>query len=519
MRHSYKVLINIFSTFSRVVINTLATLVATRIALRVLGASDFGLYNLLAGTVAMLSFINGALTVSAQRFFSIAIGSKEYDKLNRYYNASLSIHFLLGCFIVLLLLSFRGFLFDHVLNIESYQVEIGKSIYNIMVISSAITLLTIPFSAIMNAHEDLVMMAIADIVSCLIKLVAALILLLIEDNLLIIYSVIILGATLSKALIEFAWSKIKYQEVSHHISRLTDTHLMAEMLGFIGWNTLGSFAVVFRNQGMAIVLNVFFGTVINAAYGIANQVNSLVLSFATSLTAVFSPVIIQAKGSGNEERMRSVSVFSSKLSFFLSSAFALPILIFLDYILSIWLGHYPDGTGVFCHFVVLSFLVVQLYPGINRAIYASGHIRGYQIALSILLILILPIGSFLFKLGLPPVSIIIIMFISQIGTLITTIHYAVRFCGFDTWDLCKNIAIKPFSCFLFFFVLFNALKKLPLFSLIGANSQGISLLLLVLFSLVILIIYAPVYFFAVLNNNEQALITQMIKSMLNKRMK
>ena len=514
MQHSVRVLLNIIASFTRVVINAIATLIATRIALRVLGASDFGLYNLLAGTVAILSFINGALTISAQRYFSIALGANDKEQLNRYYNATLSIHFLLGFLIVLLLLSIKGLLFNYVLNIDDTQVSIGMAIYNIMVISSAITVMTIPYSAIMNAHEDLVMMAIADIVSCVVKLVAALVLLIIDRDLLLVYSLVMLGSAISKALIEFIWSKAKYNEIKEHFSLLINTKTIREMLGFVGWNTLGSFAVVIRNQGIAVVLNIFWGTIINTAYGIANQVNSLVLSFATSLTSVFSPIIIQAKGGGDEERMRFISMFSSKLSFFLSSMLALPILVFIDCILQIWLGDYPPETTSFCFFVVLSFLVLQLYPGINRAIYASGQIKGYQIALSVLLVSILPIGALLFKVGLPSYSIIIVMLVSQVGTLVATIWYAVRLCHFRIWELTKSIAIKPIICFLFFLAFFSLFRLSRVYTFIENVESGIAILLVVIFSILFEIIYAPIYYLIIFNQKEKVLANQMLKSLI-----
>ena len=516
MRHSIKVLYNTIASFARVVINAVVTLIATRIALHVLGAEDFGLYNLLAGTVMLLSFVNGALTVSAQRFFSIAIGEKNKDKLNRYYNASLSIHILLGVAIVLLLFVIRPFLFGGFLNITENQVDIGIVVYNIMVISSAITLMTIPYSAIMNAHEDMVMMAVADILSCLVKLAAALILLFIEDNLLLIYSLIMLGSAIIKALIEYIWSKIKYPEVNASWARLADLRCMKEMFSFVGWNTLGSTAVVVRNQGVALILNIFFGTVINTAYGIANQVNSLVLSFASTLTNVFSPIIISAKGEGNEEKMRETAVLSSKLSFLLSSMLAIPILVFLTEILKIWLGDYPNNTYEFCYFIVLAFLVLQLYPGINRAIYASGNIKGYQIALTVILVSILPIGIALFKFGFPAYVIIIIMLVSQIGTLVATIYYGVKYCGFNSSYLYKNIVLKPCAVFIITLFLFSLLY-IYLFgdSIISVTKNH--LLFIIIASIIMELLYLPFYYYFVFESNEKVLIQGLINGIIRRR--
>lgn len=513
MQHSIKVLLNTCFSFARVIVNAIVTLFATRIALRVLGAEDFGLYNLLAGTVLLLSFINGALMVSAQRFFSIALGEEDSVKLNQYYNASLSIHIIFGLFIVIFLFSIRPFLFGGFLNVTQEQIGIGIRVYNIMIISTAITIMTIPYSAIMNAHEDMVMMSFVDILSCLIKLAAAIVLLYINQDFLLVYSLIILGSVLVKAIIEFVWSKIKYEEIKGSLSRMTDRCVIREMFGFVGWNTLGSAAVVIRNQGVALILNIFFGTIVNTAYGIANQVNSMVLSFASTLTTVFSPIIIKAKGEGNEEKMRTTAIFSSKLSFLLSSMMALPILVFLGPILNIWLGNYPMDTYEFCYFIVLSFLVLQLYPGINRAIYASGQIKGYQIVISIILVSILPIGILLFRTGLPSYSIIIVMLLSQIGVLLSTIFFGVKKCHFTFKSLFYNIVILPVLVFLFALVGSHFIMAFIHDPFDG--SRVIDIIKILCGVCVIELLYIPIYYYVVLNNAEKAMIIKLIQTIKN----
>ena len=502
-------LLNTVASFLRVIINALVTLVATRIALKMLGAEDFGLYNLLAGVVMLLSFVNGTLMISAQRFFSIAIGEKDYDKLTRFYNASLAIHIIYGTLIILLLFGLRFFFFDGWLNISPEQANVGASIYDIMIVSSFITIITIPYSAIMNAHEDMVMMAVADILSCLVKLSAAIILLFISHNMLLVYATVMLGATVLKAIIEFAWSKIKYSEIHESLNYLTDGRYIKEMFGFVGWNTLGSTAVVVRNQGVALVLNIFFGTIVNTAYGIANQVNSMVLSFAATLTTVFSPVIIQAKGAGDEDRMRKTAIFSSKLSFLLSSAIALPVLLFLRQILTLWLNEFPDNTFEFCYLVILSFLVLQLYPGINRAIYASGKIKGYQIAISFILLSIIPAGVTLFRMGLPPYAIIAAMLCSQIGTLLATIHYGVKLCGFTYKKLYMHSIFRP--VFIFFVILIGLYFIVSMLaSTFTSGQSGNNIILLIVYSIIIESIYIPLYYYTVMDSNEK----NMIKGLL-----
>lgn len=422
--HTRKLVNNTIASYIRIICNAVLAIFATRFALQALGASDFGLYNLIAGIVAMLSFVNGALMISSQRYFSIAIGNNHVAMLRKYFYSSLVVHIILGLIIGLLLIAIEPLLFNHVFNIASDAVPLGKIIYRVTVISSIITVMTIPYSAIMNAKEDMVAMAAIDIVAILIRFAAAAILLYISSYLLETYTILCFLSIVVKWWLEMAWSHKKYPYIFGKLKEHFDKNTALEMSGFVGWNTLGSFAVLARNQGVAIVLNMFFGTVINAAYGIANQVNGMVLSFATTLTTVFTPSIIQAKGAGDEKRMISLAIMTSKLSFLLSSLMALPILVFLKPILSIWLTDIPENTEIFCVYIILCFLITQLYPGINRALYADGRIKWYQITVSACMILILPTGYILFSEGYAASAIMLAMLFFQIIVMALTVIFA-----------------------------------------------------------------------------------------------
>jgi len=506
MQHSTKLILNTIASYVRIIVNTIVTLIGTRIALRCLGADDFGLYNLIAGIVVLLSFINGSLLISSQRYFSISIGEGNTKKLGRFFNASLGIHIFIGLLIGLTFLIITPILFNGFLNITPEKIELAKVIYYIMIISAVITIGTIPFSAIMNAREDMVVLSICDIVSCIMKLVAAISLLFVSNHLLLTYTVLMLCSIFVKMLMEIGWSRFKYKEAKVISNQLVNKPIYREMLGFIGWNTLGSFAVLVRNQGVAVILNVFFGTIINAAYGIANQVNSLVLSFASTLTTVFSPMIIQAKGAKNEKRMMDTAVFSSKLSFYLSSAMALPILLFLPVILKIWLGMYPNSTLEFCQYIVYSFLVLQLYPGINRAIYATGHIKGYQITISIVLVAILPIGAWLFKMGYPPYSILFVMLISQIITLISTIYYGHKFCGLSVKEFIIHSVFIPVLVFIVFLWGCESLNRVMRIQM--------SVFGIIIYSCIIELLYVIFFMYTVLNQKEKNMMINYLKHYL-----
>lgn len=447
MLHSHKILLNTLALYFKIVINVIVQLVATRIALKALGVEAFGLYNLIAGLIILLSFFNGALIISTQRFMSIALGKKEELELTKIFNVSLFIHLLFSIALFVILKILQPFLFIDFLSIPPLLYDTSIRIYNLMIISSFITIFSIPYSANINAREDMWFFALSEILTSIFKLFAAVSLLFIRNDLLYYYTLFMLFAILIGAITKVIWCTIKYRESHISIKLMRDKVLLKKMFGFMSWNTLGSSAVLVRNQGVAVLLNVFFGTAVNAAYGIANQVNSLVLTFASTLTTVFTPTIIQSHGEGDNIKMLFIAKFASKTSFFLSSVVALPLLVYMPIVLELWLDDVPNYTVVFCRLIVVAFIILQVYPGLNRAIYATGSIKGYQVITSLLLVLIIPAGVFLFRNGYPAYSIMGTMVFLQLCVLISTLYFAKKQLKLDVREFSINSVIRPFLIF------------------------------------------------------------------------
>lgn len=504
MEHSRKLIYNTLALSIKILLTCIVQLIGTRIALSVLGDEAFGLYNLLAGLIILFSFVTGALLISTQRYLSISIGANDIIKLKSIFNVSLLIHIIITIFLTLLLISIKSFLFNDILNIGAQYISTAKVMYNILILSIIITISTIPYSAAINAHEDMVYFAFTEIVSLAFKLLAAITLLYIKGDHLLIYTWLMLLAIAIGALMKIVWCHIKYSESKLSIHTMVNKPLFNEMIGFVSWNTLGSASVVIRNQGVAVLLNMFFGTVVNAAYGIANQVNSLVLSFASTLTTVFTPSIVQNKGAGNETRMLEIAIFSSKLSFCVSTIMALPILTYLNKVLIWWLKDIPTNTSAFVYWIVLSFLIQQLYPGINRAIYASGKIKAYQISISLILIAIIPIGYTLLKLGLEPKWIIIALFILQCFTLMSTIYYAQKECGLNSKEFYIKSVLYPIAVFSLLLLLSQIIDE----KIYPTTSQDISSILFI--SFIEIVLYVLLYFKVVFNKAEKQQLLKLV---------
>ena len=510
MNKSKKLISNMFALSMKIIFTCIVQLIGTRIALLSLGDNGFGLYNLLAGIIILFTFLTGSLLISTQRFLSIAIGERNDENLKSIFNVSFLIHLIFSLLILILLFTLKSFLFSEVMNIDESLMDVAKVMYNIIAYSTSFTILSIPYAALMNAHEDMVIFAIFEMISLSIKLFAAVSLKFVKSDLLLTYTILMGTAVLVGAVLKYVWCRIRYNESKIQVALMSNIPLFKELFSFVSWNALGSVAVVIRNQGVAVLLNSFFGTTINAAYGVANQLNSLVLSFATTLTTVFTPSIVQSKGEGNNDKMLNIATFSSKLSFYISSLVAIPVLVYLEEILFLWLKDVPPHTNRFVFWIVLSFLIQQLYPGINRAIYAVGNIRAYQVTTSIILISIIPVGYLLLKNGFNVDWIIITLFILQIIVLLSTLYYAKKECNLGLKNYIINSVVKPITLFSIVCLLLKYFDIIVYAVTIENILVGIPILA------VVSILYSVLYFKIVLTVSEQCQLTLLFKYFYSK---
>lgn len=407
------------------VVTTIIALYLTRIVLEYMGKNDFGIYSLIGGIISLLSFISSALSMSTQRFLSVEFGRRDFNNIKNVLSTSIQIHVgLVG--VVIVLFELCGlFIFDGFLNIDPSRITAAKIVFQLMIISTAFTIMGAPYNAVMNAREDLWAFSIIETICAIFKLGILIVYHFYAKNALITYTAWIVGITVINFFIKSIWCKLKYDECKGiKLTSRNKKTLIKELLGFSGWNAFGTLSTVGRNQGIAVVLNLFWGTAINAVYGIANQVNSQLIYFSTMMTSSMTPQIMKSYGEGNINRMLYLAVFTCKMSFLLSAIFAIPLLIEMDYVLKIWLKNVPEHTYQFCSLIIYMFLIMQMSPGLNRAIQASGKIRLYQVITSIILLLPVPLGYKIAKETFSYTSILYLMILSQAVQLIVNIIMA-----------------------------------------------------------------------------------------------
>ncbi len=391
------------------VITLIVTLYATRISLKALGSSDLGIFYLIAGVISMLSFLNTAMAISTQRFLSFYLGKDDHGKLKEIFDSSIILHVLIGIIIIVLLEFLGFFLFDGLLNIPENRIAASMLLYQFMVLSSFITVISVPYNAIINSHENMVLFSVLSIIESIGKLFIAFAITIYTDDRLILYGLLLTALTFVIFIAKRHICNKKYIECRGKLKMYKDKKFIRELFGFAGWNMYGTMSGVIRSQGLTVVLNFFFGTVVNAAYGIANQVNGQLSYFASAVLMAFNPQIMKSEGSGERERMLNLSKLTSKYSFLLLSFFTIPLIIETEYVINLWLDDVPEYTIIFCKLILILTLINQLTIGLQSSAQAVGKIKIYQLVIGTINLIAPVIGFICLKYGTWDAYIVIVV--------------------------------------------------------------------------------------------------------------
>jgi O-antigen/teichoic acid export membrane protein len=391
---------NTLFLYTRNILIMAVSLFTVRIVLKALGAEDYGIQNVVGGIVAMLSFFSSTMVSASMRFFAFEIGRKDYKRLNQFFKLSVFTYLGLGL-IVLLLAETVGlwFIKTH-LTIPANRMEAAMWVYQFSIVSFILHMFVVPFNSMIIAHEKMNIYAYVSIVEAILKLVIVYLLLIINADKLKVYSVLHFIVTLIISLIYITYSTRKYKECK--LSFFWDNEMFKELIGFSGWSLFGALSGMIRNQGINILLNIFFNPVVNAARAIAFQINSAINLFVTNFYQAVRPQITKQYAAGENQEMMKLVFRSSKFCYYLILLFAVPILIETPYILNLWLGDVPEYTILFTRLIIITTMIESISYPLMTAVSATGKIKWFQIFVGGLLILNLPISYVFLKLGYPP---------------------------------------------------------------------------------------------------------------------
>jgi O-antigen/teichoic acid export membrane protein len=433
--------------YAKMAITMFISLYTTRLILNTLGASDFGIFNIVGGAIAMLGFLNAAMASATQRFMSYTEGEGNKEKQKYIFNISIILHSIIAGIIIIVLLIAGYFFFNGILNIPSDRIFAAKIIYGSLIISTVLTVMNVPYDAVMNAHENMKYYAIIGIIESILKLFVAITCVYTSCDKLILYGILMACVPLITLNIMKIYCHRKYEECTINLYKYWDRKLLRNMITFASWNLFTSTASMITNSCVGIIMNNFFGTVINAAQGIANQICGQLLAITNSMTKAVNPVIMKTEGAKDHAKVLKISATSSKLTYFLVSFLALPSIVTMPVLLKYWLKNVPDYAVFFAQCQLIISLCEQMTSGYNSAITASGKIKGISISKSVLKFLYLPLSYIIFKSGHGIIIAYYILVLIQgvLNGLIIPIYYLDKQFKYDCMIFVKKTFI-PIAC-------------------------------------------------------------------------
>lgn len=424
MQAAHRVAKNTGILYARMAITMFISLYATRLVLAALGVADFGLFNVVGGVIAMLGFLNSSMAAATQRFMSFAQGAGDLEKVKRIFNMSTLLHWGIAV-IILLVLEIAGyFFFNGILNIAPERLGVAKIIYQFMVVSTLFTVISVPYEAVITSHENMMVYAILGIIEAILKLGIALYITYSSQDHLVAYGLLMATLSIFLLVLRRIYCHRYYAECVLDLRHYYDKPLLKEISSFAGWSLLGAASSMIAGYGQAIVLNIFFGTKINAAQGIAGQISGQLGVFALTLTKALNPLIDKSEGSGDRSKMIKATLTGSKISFFLLSFLYVPFLIEMPMILNLWLKNVPEFAILFCRLLLVRNLIEQFYIPLNNAITAVGNIKTYQKYNAFLNILPIIVAYVSFTFGLPAFSIYVIFIVFSLIQFLNILHHS-----------------------------------------------------------------------------------------------
>lgn len=412
----------------------LVSLYISRIILDTLGVENFGIYNLIGGFVLFFSFLNVSMSSATQRFISFETGTRDEEKLNRVFCMSVNIHLFISILAVVLIeVAGLWFLYNK-MNIAQDRLFAAFWVFQFSVISLFFTINSVPYNALIIAREDMTVFAYVEMFGVLLKLCIVFMLHLFQYDRLIIYSGLLLLVAILLRFIYVRICKRKYKKIKYRF--VWDRELFKEMTGFAGWTTLSAVTFMGKTQGIGLMFNLFIGIVVNAAIGIANQVNVAINSFAQNFRTAFFPQITKSYAEGDIQYMTRLVFSGAKLSYVLLLILSVPIIIEIDFVLNIWLKKIPEYTSLLVILIIADTMVTGLASTINTAMRATGKIKMYEITLNSLTVVSLVLCYFSLKnTGSILIAYIILIAASAISDIVT-----VTMCA-------KQIKFNPFKYF------------------------------------------------------------------------
>ena len=401
-----KIARNTLMLYVRMLVLMLVGLYTSRVVLGALGEDDFGVYNVVGGVVSMFTIISGALNSAVSRFITFEMGKGSDAQLNKVYSTAVTIQLILAAVVVLLAEPLGLWFIDNKMTIDPSRIPAARWVLHFSLLAFVINLMSVPQMASITAHEHMSAYAYIGILDGLLRLGVAFLILHSPIDRLIYYAALMAGVVLIVRLAYGLYCRLHFEECRYR--PVFDRPLIREMFSFAGWNFIGVTSGVLRDHGGNILVNLFSGPAVNAARGVAVQLNGAVQGFVTNFMTAVNPQITKSYAAGEKEYMFSLVRRSSRMSFFLLFLIALPVIFNADYLLSIWLKEVPEHSSLFVQLFLIFALSESFSNPMITAMLATGNIRNYQLVVGGIQLLNLPVSYVCLRMGaIPEVTVIV----------------------------------------------------------------------------------------------------------------
>lgn len=496
---------NTIYLYLRMLFTMTVSLYTSRVVLEVLGVSDYGLYNVIGGIVALISMLNTSMSAATQRFITFELAKQDMKTVSNTFSMSMTAHFVI-CAIVLILGETIGLYYvDNYLNIPEGRHDAAIWVYQITLATILVNILRIPYSASVIAYEKMGFYAWVNVIETVLRLVIVFLLLFAgTHDRLVFYAFLVFSTSVISTLIYKWYCQKKFETCNYYW--VMDKSYFKKLLGFFGWNFVGGIATTGTHQVGNIILNAFCGTVANAAYGVATQINAAINGFTNNFQIAYTPQIVKLYSTGNKEEMFRLMNRTALLSFYLLFVIAIPIFLNIDLILGIWLKEVPPFAGIFCQWIILYNIIDSVQAPMWKAIAATGNIRNYEIWLNVVLIMNIPLSYFCLKSGMAPYVVVIISTVLNFVTaILRTVHVKIQI-GYLIIQYLKEVISHALLFSVVYFAFWYITKQFIIID---------SLLSFILFFLTSLLCSTALIYAVGLNKTDRRIIKQFIVTKLS----
>lgn len=506
MSTANRVLKNTLFLYGKIAITSVCLILSTRYVLEALGVDDFGIYNLICSTVVMLGFLNDSMTAATQRFMSFTEGQGKKERSIVIFNSSYVVHIGLALLIALIFICIEPLVFGKYLQIPPDRIGAAKIIYFFTIFATLLNVMTVPYNAVLIAHENLLYFSILGAVDGIFKLASAIGLLYVDSDRLIVYSLFITGIGILNFLIIRIYCHHKYTECKINLKKHVEVPVIKDMFSFAGWQLTYSASSILSIQGLSLILNSFFGPVMNASQAIARQICGQLMTLSGTLMSALNPVIVKSAGKGDRQNMVAIVMTGSKVSYLLVIIVALPILFELPFILEKWLKEIPEYTIPFCRYEVLQQIIASFTITLVTMISGVGDIKHFQLFSSLTYILRLPIVYILFLVLNMPIAAYWVTTLAVFILCVGRVYYAKIKCGLPVAEYVKQVIVP---CIL--------VTLLISVSLVVVNeTMNPSWLRLFVSLITTIVVLLPSSYLFVINKTERGMLISGMKSFLNR---